>query len=103
MTHNHRFDIHPNQKFEDMCYCTICRWGTTKASLVRSMMGCSYPKIKSEQLSDELALDLFYESEEELAYYAELEAREEYLSRYDRLQGMADRGCDTWEEYRCER
>jgi hypothetical protein len=25
------------------------------------------------------------------------------LSRHERLQGMADRGCDTWEEYRGER
>jgi hypothetical protein len=59
MTHNHLFDIHPNPKFDDMAHCTICRWGVSKNAIVRSMYGCSYPKIKSEQLTDALAFDLF--------------------------------------------
>lgn len=29
--------------------------------------------------------------------------RRERMTRQEKLQGMADRGCDTWEEYRGER
>lgn len=64
MTHLHLFDAKPDQRFDDMCYCTLCGWGTTKASIVRSMTGCSIPKVKSTQLTDRLSLNLFSEKEQ---------------------------------------
>jgi hypothetical protein len=32
-----------------------------------------------------------------------IERHNRKLTRQERLQGLADRGCDTWEEYRGER
>lgn len=41
--------------------------------------------------------------EEDVEDEPEDEAPRRPLSRHEQLQGLADQGCDTWEEYRGER
>jgi hypothetical protein len=43
------------------------------------------------------------EHEEDIEHEDDPPRRRPRLTRNERLQGLADRGCDTWEEYRGER
>lgn len=36
-THLHQFDVHQNPDFQDMAHCVVCRWGVSKAALLRSL------------------------------------------------------------------
>lgn len=114
MTHDHAYDQHPNPAWSTHAACTICGFAAPKAALLRSLNGCSLPRVKPEQLSRflraEFAIDIDPSDDPPLGecsfcgdrFWDEGEMR---LHEVADCVGGDDRFAqfDTWEEWRGER